>query len=123
MPCASILIPLYLLNILVSLNLNIKEDSPRHLLIQCKDNMLLVSKYRLTILSESSYRIRESKFLIHCPLNLTIPQIFTRARGPLAASAHEVDTAQVRVLIGCVFVEIVIESETCHICRTVLLTI
>jgi hypothetical protein len=28
-----------------------------------------------------------------------------------AASAHEVDTAQIRVLIGCVFVEIVIESK------------
>jgi hypothetical protein len=54
---------------------------------------------------------------------LTIPQIFTRARGPLAASVHEVDTAQVRVLIGCVFVEIVTESEICHICRAVLLTI
>jgi hypothetical protein len=54
---------------------------------------------------------------------VTIPQIFTRARGPLATSAHEVDTAQVRVLIGCVFVEIVIESETCHICRAVLMTI
>jgi hypothetical protein len=54
---------------------------------------------------------------------LMIPQIFTRARGPLAASAHEVGMAQVRVLIGCVFVEIVIESETCHICRAVLLTI
>jgi hypothetical protein len=54
---------------------------------------------------------------------VTIPQIFTRATGPLAASAHEVGTAQVRVLIGCVFVEIVTESETCHICRAVLLTI
>jgi hypothetical protein len=52
-----------------------------------------------------------------------IPQIFTRARGPLAASVHEVDMTQVRVLIGYVFVEIVIESETCHICRAVLLTI
>jgi hypothetical protein len=52
-----------------------------------------------------------------------IPQIFTRAGGPLAASAHEVGTAQVRVLIGCVFVEIIIESETCHICRVVLVTI
>jgi hypothetical protein len=30
---------------------------------------------------------------------------------------------QVRVLIGCVFIEIVIESETYHICRAVLLTI
>jgi hypothetical protein len=54
---------------------------------------------------------------------VTISQIFTRARGPLAALAHEVSTAQVRVLIGCVFVEIMIESETCHICRAVLLTI
>jgi hypothetical protein len=54
---------------------------------------------------------------------LTIPQIFTRARDPLAASAHEVDTTQVRVLIGCVFIEIVIEWETYHICRAVLLTI
>jgi hypothetical protein len=52
-----------------------------------------------------------------------IPQIFTRARGPLAASVHEVDTAQVKVLIRCVFVEIIIESEICHICRAVLLTI
>jgi hypothetical protein len=54
---------------------------------------------------------------------VTISQIFTRARDPLAASTHEVDTIQVRVLIGCVFVEIVIELETCHICRVVLLTI
>jgi hypothetical protein len=44
-------------------------------------------------------------------------------QGPLAASAHEVITAQVRILIECVFVEIVTESETCHICRVVLLTI
>jgi hypothetical protein len=54
---------------------------------------------------------------------LTIPQIFTRVRGPLAASTHEVGTAQVRVLIGCVCVEIVTESEICHICMAVLLTI
>jgi hypothetical protein len=52
-----------------------------------------------------------------------IPQMFTRAKGSLAASVHEVGTVQVRVLIGCVFVEIVIESKTCHICRAVLLTI
>jgi hypothetical protein len=52
-----------------------------------------------------------------------IPQIFTRAKGPLAASAHEVGTAQVRVLIGCVFFEIVTKSETYHIYRAVLLTI
>jgi hypothetical protein len=44
-------------------------------------------------------------------------------QGPLAASAHEVDTTQVRVLIRCVIVEIVIESETCHLCRAILLTI
>jgi hypothetical protein len=42
---------------------------------------------------------------------LTIPQIFTRVRDPLAASAHEVGTTQIRVLIGCVFVEIIIESK------------
>jgi hypothetical protein len=54
---------------------------------------------------------------------VTIPQIFTRARGPLAASAHKVGAAQVRVLIGCVFVEIGIESEIWHICRAVILTI
>jgi hypothetical protein len=54
---------------------------------------------------------------------LTISQIFTRDRSLLAASAHEVDTVQVRVLIGCVFIDIVIESETYHICRMVLLTI
>jgi hypothetical protein len=56
-------------------------------------------------------------------LLLTIPQIFTRAKGPLVASAHEVGAAQVRVLIGCVFAEIVTKSETYHICRAVLLTI
>jgi hypothetical protein len=54
---------------------------------------------------------------------MTIPQIFTRVRGPLATSAHEVDTTQVRVMIGFVFVKIVIESETYYICRAVLLTI
>jgi hypothetical protein len=43
--------------------------------------------------------------------------------GLLAALVHEVGTAQVRVLIGCVFVEIVTESETYHICSAVLLTI
>jgi hypothetical protein len=43
--------------------------------------------------------------------------------GSLAASVHEIGTAQVRVLIRCVFVEIVTESETYHICRAVLLTI
>jgi hypothetical protein len=54
---------------------------------------------------------------------VTISHIFTWVRGPLAASAHEVGTTQVRVLIGCVFVKIVIESEICYICRAVLLII
>jgi hypothetical protein len=80
-------------------------------------------------MTRRSHQMQKYMFNVTCPVTffvisiLTIPQIFTRARGPLAASAHEVDTAQVRVLIGCVFVEIVIESETCHICRAVLLTI
>jgi hypothetical protein len=79
--------------------------------------------------SEVSYQYKALVLLYNLPMRLsntiilTIPQIFTRARGPLAASAHEVGTAQVRVLIGCVFVEIVIESKTCHIYRAVLLTI
>jgi hypothetical protein len=33
------------------------------------------------------------------------------------------DVALVRVLIGCVFVRVVTELETCHICETVLWTI
>jgi hypothetical protein len=68
------------------------------------------------------------KFVSHAlefvsTLFLTIPQMFTRARGPLTASAHEVGAAQVRVLIGCVFVEIITESKTYHIYRAVILTI
>jgi hypothetical protein len=54
---------------------------------------------------------------------LTIPQIFTSGIGLLAASAHEVGTVQVRVLIECVFIKIVTESKICHICRAFLLTI
>jgi hypothetical protein len=50
MSCVSILIPLYLFNISVSLNLNIRGALPKHFLLQFKDNMFLVSKYRLTIL-------------------------------------------------------------------------
>jgi hypothetical protein len=65
----------------------------------------------------------QQMFNVYTPTYLTIPQIFTWARGTLAASAHEVGTIQVRILIGCVFVEIVTESETCHICRAVLLSI
>jgi hypothetical protein len=73
MSCASILIPLYLFNISVNLNPKIRGAPPRHFLLQNKDNMFLVSKYRLSTLLESSYWIRESKFLIHyliyCPLS------------------------------------------------------
>jgi hypothetical protein len=79
--------------------------------------------------SEVPYQYKALVLLYNLPTRLsntiilTIPQIFTRAKGPLAASAHEVGTSHVRVLIGCVFVEIVIESETSHIYRAVLLTI
>jgi hypothetical protein len=41
-----------------------------------------------------------------------IPQIFTRVEGPVAASTHEADLAQYRVIIGCVFMGIITESET-----------
>jgi hypothetical protein len=57
--------PIYLLNISASLNPNIKGAPTRHFLLQYKDNMFLLSKYRLTKLSESSYQIREPRFLIH----------------------------------------------------------
>jgi hypothetical protein len=73
MSCTSILITLFFFNISTSLNQKIRGAPPRHFLLQYKDNMFLVSKYRLTILPESSYIIRESKFLIHylicCPLS------------------------------------------------------
>jgi hypothetical protein len=36
----------YLLNILVSLKLNIKRRSPRHFLLLNKDNMFLIFKYK-----------------------------------------------------------------------------
>jgi hypothetical protein len=73
MPYASILIPLYLLNISVSLNLNIKQNSPRHFLLQKQGQHVLSFQVQLTILLKSSYRIRELKFfiyyLIRCPLS------------------------------------------------------
>jgi hypothetical protein len=65
MSCTSILIPLYLFNISVSSNPNIGGAPMRHFLLQNKDNMFLVSKYKPIILPASSYRIRESKFIIH----------------------------------------------------------
>jgi hypothetical protein len=43
--------------------------------------------------------------------------------GPLAATAHELDATQVRVLIGYKFVVVVTESETCHVYEVVLRTI
>ncbi len=44
-------------------------------------------------------------------------------QGPISCIGPRGGTAQVRVLIGCVFVEIVTELEIYHICRAVLLTI
>jgi hypothetical protein len=85
-----------------------------HHIQKARSSIGMCSKFIISLIKFSNFFAAQQ---------VTIPQIFTRARGPLAASAHEVDTAQVRVLIGCVFVEIVIESETCHICRAVLLTI
>jgi hypothetical protein len=55
------LYPFYLLNISVTLKLKIKRYSPRHFLLQNKDNMFLVSMCKLTILPVLSYRIREAK--------------------------------------------------------------
>jgi hypothetical protein len=73
MTCASILIPLYLLNISVCLNPNKRGAPPRHCLLQYKDNMILVSKCKLKLLLALSYLIRESKFLIYylirCPFS------------------------------------------------------
>jgi hypothetical protein len=54
---------------------------------------------------------------------VTIPQIFTRVRGPIAAMAHEAGCNPEIVSVGCVFVEIVTQSEICHIYKGVLLTI
>jgi hypothetical protein len=53
-----------------------------------------------------------------------IPQIFTRTRGPITAMVHEVGrNPKVESRSDLVFVEIVTESETCHIYKMVLLTI
>jgi hypothetical protein len=46
---------------------------------------------------------------------MTMPQIFARARGPGAGSAHKIYSAHYRVLIRYVFVYIVTESETFRI--------
>jgi hypothetical protein len=74
MPCASLLIPLYLLNISMSLNPNIKGIQPRHFLLQNKDKMFLVSKCRLILLLALSYRIREAK--IPYSLSYLLPSYF-----------------------------------------------
>jgi hypothetical protein len=84
MPYASILIPLCLLNILVSLKLNINRDSPRHFLLQNKDNMILVSQSRLILLLALSYRIRESKFPIHYLIRCRLNSYFNSpSRNPI----------------------------------------
>jgi hypothetical protein len=49
-----------------------------------------------------------------------VPQIFTRGRGPAAASAHEIDSAHYRVPIGYVFVRIVTKLLTYRIYKAVL---
>jgi hypothetical protein len=59
MSCTSILIPLYLLNILVNLNPNIKGAPPRHFLLQIKDNNIAS-----IILSN-----KRSNYLICCSLS------------------------------------------------------
>jgi hypothetical protein len=45
------------------------------------------------ILAIKIVTIKWLQVTIEMNTNLTIPQIFTRAKGPLAASAHEDDTA------------------------------
>jgi hypothetical protein len=52
-----------------------------------------------------------------------IPQICAWAKDPAAATAHRLDAALVRVLIGCVFVRVVTELKICHIYEGVLRTI
>jgi hypothetical protein len=52
-----------------------------------------------------------------------VSQILAQARGPAAASAHNVDSAHCRVPIGYAFVGIVMELEICHIYKAVLRTI
>jgi hypothetical protein len=54
---------------------------------------------------------------------VTIPQIFIRTGGPITATAHEAGRNPKIDLVGCVFVEIVTESETSHVYKAVLVTI
>jgi hypothetical protein len=49
-----------------------------------------------------------------------IPQIFSRARSPITVMTHEAGCNPKIVPVRCVFVEIVTESETCHIYKAVL---
>jgi hypothetical protein len=49
-----------------------------------------------------------------------MPQISTRARGPIVATAHKAECGLIRVLIGCEFVRVVTELEICRIYEAVL---
>jgi hypothetical protein len=52
-----------------------------------------------------------------------IPQIFIQTGGLITAMAHEAGyNPKIEIPVRCVFVEIVTESETCHIYKPVLLT-
>jgi hypothetical protein len=54
---------------------------------------------------------------------VTIPQIFIQTGGPITATTHEVGRNPKIESVRCVIVEIVTESETCHIYKAVLLVI
>jgi hypothetical protein len=55
---------------------------------------------------------------------VTTPQIFVWTRGPITAMAYEAGrNPKIESRSDIVFVEIVTESETCHIYKVVLLTI
>jgi hypothetical protein len=54
---------------------------------------------------------------------VTIPQIFTQTRGPITVTTHGVEGNPKIVPVRYVFVKIIIESETYHIYKAVLLTI
>jgi hypothetical protein len=71
----------------------------------------------------------QSNICIHTPKEkkivyyVMISQICAWAKDPAAATAHRLDAALVRVLIGCVFVRVVTELKICHIYEGVLRTI
>jgi hypothetical protein len=55
---------------------------------------------------------------------MTTPQIFTQTMSPITATAHDARrNTKIESRSDLVFVEIVIESETCYIYKVILLTI